>query len=71
MIKRSIEISRNPAHVCLKSDQIILKHGDTVLGTIPSEDLGILVVDHPQTTFSASALARIAEQGGAVVLCDR
>jgi CRISPR/Cas system-associated endonuclease Cas1 len=71
MIKRSIEISRNPAHICLKSDQIILKHGDTVLGTIPSEDLGILVVDHPQTTFSASALARIAEQGGAVVLCDR
>jgi CRISPR/Cas system-associated endonuclease Cas1 len=71
MIKRSIEISQTPAHVCIKNDQILLKHGDAVVGAIPAEDLGILVVDHPQTTFSAAALARIAEQGGVVVLCDR
>lgn len=71
MIKRTVEISREAAHVSLKHDQIVLRRGDVVVATIPSEDLGILVVDHPQTTFSAAALARIAEQGGVVVLCDR
>lgn len=71
MIKRTVEISREAAHVSLRHDQIVLRRGDIVVATIPSEDLGILVVDHPQTTFSAAALARIAEQGGVVVLCDR
>lgn len=71
MIKRTVEISREAAHVSLKHDQIVLRRGDAVVATIPSEDLGILVVDHPQTTFSAAALARISAQGGVVVLCDR
>jgi len=71
MIKRTVEISREAAHVSLKHDQIVLRRGDAIVATIPSEDLGILVVDHPQTTFSAAALARISEQGGVVVLCDR
>ncbi len=71
MIKRTIEISSEPAHVALRNDQIQLSRGKDIVGTIPCEDLGILVVDHPQTTFSACALARIAELGGVVVLCDR
>ena len=71
VIKRTVEISQEPAHVSLRNDQILLRRGDVVVASIPSEDLGILVVDHPQTTFSVAALARISEQGGVVVLCDR
>ena len=71
MIKRTVEISAQPAHVSIRNSQIQLHRDKTLVGSIPVEDLGILVVDHPQTTFSAAALARIAEKGGAVVFCDR
>ncbi|MBL9122084.1 MAG: type II CRISPR-associated endonuclease Cas1 [Planctomycetaceae bacterium] len=71
MIKRTVEISREPAHLALRNEQLVLQRAGEVIGQIPCEDLGVVVVDHPQTTYSHAALAKLAECGAAVVLCGR
>lgn len=74
MIKRTIEISQHPTHLALRRRQLCLRrHGDNgsapLIGTIPCEDIGLVLVDHPQTTYSHAALAALAEAGAAVLIC--
>lgn len=73
MIKRTIEISNEPVHLAVKLDQLkLLRHEASVaepLASIPCEDIGLLVVDHPGVTYSHAALARVIGFGGAVVVC--
>lgn len=71
MIKRTLEISREPAHLAVRNEQLLLKRDGEVVGQAPCEDLGVVVVDHPQTTYTHQALAKLAESGAAVVLCGR
>ena len=71
MIKRTLEISREPAYLCVRFDQLVLKHDGRIAGSIPCEDLGVVVVDHPQTTYTHSALSQLADAGAVVVLCGR
>src|SRR5262245_50705503 len=71
MIKRTIEISREPAHLALRHEQLQLRRGDEVVATFPCEDLGVVVVDHPQTTYTHAALAKLMEQDAVVVICGR
>jgi CRISPR-associated protein Cas1 len=69
LIKRTLEISREPAHLAVRNQQLVLKRDGQVVGTIPCEDIGLVMVDHPQTTYTHSALAQLAESDAAVVLC--
>lgn len=71
MIKRTIEISRDAAHLTVKQRQfLIVRDGETV-GRIPCEDIGVVVVDHPGTTYTHAALASLAESNAALVICGR
>ncbi len=69
MIKRTLEISREPAHLAVRNQQLILKRDGQVVGSVPCEDIGLVMVDHPQTTYTHSALAQLAASDAAVVLC--
>ena len=71
VIKRTIEISREPAHLSVRNAQLVLQRDGEVVGQAPCEDLGVVVVDHPQSTYSHHALVTLAEAGAAVVLCGR
>ena len=76
MIKRTIEISARPAHVAVKLDQLRLEGRDgdddgVDVPSIPCEDIGVLLVDHPSTTYTHAALTRLLHHGAAVVLCGR
>lgn len=71
MIKRTIEISREPAHLSVQHRQLVLKRNGNVVGSIPCEDLGMVVVDHPQTTYTHGALSTLLESDAAVVICGR
>lgn len=78
MIKRTLEISREPAHLSVRNGQLVLKSktgpggrdGQTV-GSVPCEDIGVVLVDHPQTTYTHAALATLAASDAAVVICGR
>jgi CRISPR-associated protein Cas1 len=71
MIKRTIEISQEPAYLATKHGQLQIRRGDNLVGSIPCEDIGVVLVDHPQTQYSHSALTQLAEFNAAVVLCGR
>lgn len=71
MIKRTIEISRQPAHLSIRHAQLTLQRDGQTIGQIPCEDIGTVVVDHPQVTYTQSALASLAESGATVVICGR
>lgn len=71
MIKRTIEVSREPAHLCVRLNQLTLKRGEQTVGSIPCEDIGVVVVDHPQTTYTHAALASLAQADATLVVCGR
>jgi CRISPR-associated protein Cas1 len=71
VIKRTIEISAEPAFLSVKNDQLLVNRGEAVAGSIPCEDIGMVVVDHPQAGYSHGALSRLAEFGAVVVICGR
>jgi CRISP-associated protein Cas1 len=71
VIKRTLEISREPAHLSVRDDQLVLKRDGQTIGQVPCEDIGVVLVDHPQTTYTHGALAKLAESDAAVVICGR
>lgn len=71
MIKRTLEISREPAHLSVRHEQLVLKRDGETVGQVPCEDIGVVLVDHPQTTYTHGALAKLAESDAAVVICGR
>jgi CRISPR-associated protein Cas1 len=71
VIKRTIEISREPAHLCVRLNQLTLRRGEQTIGSIPCEDIGAVVVDHPQATYTHAALATLAQADATLVVCGR
>jgi CRISPR-associated protein Cas1 len=71
VIKRTLEISREPAHLSVRDEQLILKRDGETVGQVPCEDIGVVLVDHPQTTYTHGALAKLAESDAVVVICGR
>ncbi|MFI4859346.1 MAG: type II CRISPR-associated endonuclease Cas1 [Phycisphaerales bacterium JB063] len=74
MIKRTIEISRRPAHLSAKLGQLIVQPFDAPKDeatSIPAEDIGIVVVDHAQVIYSHGALQTLLDNGACVVICGR
>lgn len=74
MIKHTIEISQNPAQLSVKLDQLQIRQkaedGEKT-ASVACEDVGMLILDHPQVTCSHAALSRLTEAGAVVVLCGR
>lgn len=74
MIKRTVEISRKPAHLSVHLNQLVVQPHDEPQGasrSIPCEDIGFLVVDHGRATYSHHALASLVEHDAVVVICGR
>ncbi len=71
MIKRTVEISREAAHLSVRYNQLVLKRDGNVVGQIPCEDIGVVLVDNPGTTYTHAALTHLADSGATVVLCGR
>jgi CRISPR-associated protein Cas1 len=71
LIKRTIEISQQPAHVTVQHSQLVLKREGAVVGQAPCEDVGVVLVDHPQVTYSHAALVALAESDAVLVVCGR
>lgn len=69
MLKRTIEVSKEPAHLAVRLDQLVLERRGQPIGSAPCEDIGVLVVDHPGATYTHHALTRLAELDATVVLC--
>ncbi len=83
MIRRAVEISRVPCSLVTRDEQLLILRRDggppkplpanppNLAGSIPCEDLGIVIVDERDTTYSHGVLTKLAEHGAALVVCGR
>jgi len=69
VIKRTLEISQLPAHLSVRDRQLLIRRGEEVVGQVPIEDLGVVMVDHPGVTYTHAVLADLAASGAVVVIC--
>ncbi len=70
MLKRTLFFS-NPYHLSLKDRQLTI-HSPELTGTrtVPIEDVGFIVFDHPQISFTMKLVEELNENNVAVVFCD-
>jgi CRISP-associated protein Cas1 len=82
VIKRTVEVSSLPMHLAVRDRQLLLlKKTDppnalpalppNLAASIPCEDIGIVVVDHRECSYSHHALAELVDAGATVVICGR
>lgn len=69
MIKRIVEIS-NPARLSLKNQQMMVDREGFDLAAVPIEDIGVLILDHPQITHTQGLLAACSENNVALLVCS-
>jgi CRISP-associated protein Cas1 len=70
MMKKTLSFSK-PYHLSAKLQQMVIApKNDEPPFTRPVEDLGFVIFDHPQITFTQGLLQLLAEHNVAVVVCD-
>ena len=69
MIKRTIEISSGATYLSVKNEQLVIRRDREVVGTVPCEDIGILIVDHPAVTYTHGLLTSLARVGAVLIAC--
>jgi len=69
MRNRILEIAEHPARLRAERRQLIIDTGG-VLARVPFEDLAVLVVAHPQVSYTQAVLNELIAAGGAFLTCD-
>ena len=71
MIKRTIEISGKGNHLAIDQASLTIRRDGEEVGRVPLEDLGVLVLDCPTTTYTHSVLTEALAAGAVVIPCGR
>jgi CRISPR-associated protein Cas1 len=71
MVKRTLHFG-NPAHLSFQNAQLLieLKDEQRTTRTIPIEDIGVVILEHPQITLSMKVLDALIKANVAIVSCD-
>ena len=70
MTDRVLDISDQPAALSVRHEQLVIRRGDEQ-ATVPLAELAVVVVSHPQVSYTHAVLAGLAEQGAPLIVCDR
>lgn len=70
MTKRIVEISSEGCYVHLKLSQLVLERKGEEIGTIPIEDLSVLILDNPQILITQACLRKLLNHNVMVISCD-
>lgn len=68
MLKRTL-LLENKAAVTVKNLQLCIKT-DVKESTVPIEDIGFLIIDHPEIYLSITAMNLLIENNTAVIICN-
>lgn len=71
MVKRTLHFS-NPAHLSMRNQQMVveLRDENRTTKTLPIEDLGVVILEHPHITLSSSLLEELMNAQVAVITCN-
>ncbi|MCE5268629.1 MAG: type II CRISPR-associated endonuclease Cas1 [Planctomycetaceae bacterium] len=70
MINRILDFSEAPARLRVRVAQLVVLREDRPEVSVPLADLAVVVVAHPQVTYTQAVLSGLAEAGGVFVACD-
>ena len=70
MLKRVLFFT-NPYHLTLRNEQVILQERGTTDApkSVPIEDLGVVILEHPQSTITLPLLSALSAHNVAVIFC--
>jgi CRISPR-associated protein Cas1 len=66
---RILEIAESPARLRVERHQLVIESGE-LSSRVPLEDVAVLVVAHPQVSYTQAVLNELLAQGGAFLTCD-
>ncbi len=77
MIKRTLYFG-NPAYLSLSSRQLVIRKSESQkegaqgenICTRAIEDIGVIVIDHPQITLTSALIAALLDNNEALITCD-
>lgn len=71
MLKRTLHFS-NPAHLSMRNRQLIIerKENEPSTTSIPIEDIGLVILEHPHITITMAALQELTDEKAAVITCN-
>lgn len=70
MLKRTLFFS-NPYHLSLQNKQLVIDSSDSLAhNTVPVEDVGFVIFDHPQISFTMKLVEQLNAFNVGVVFCD-
>jgi CRISPR-associated protein Cas1 len=70
MIKRTLYFG-NAAYLKTRNEQIVIQLAESgEEKSVPVEDTGVMILDHPQITISQALLSKLVEKNVAVISCD-
>lgn len=70
MRNRILEIAESPAKLRVERRQLVIEV-DPESARVPLEEIAVLVVAHPQVSYTQAVLSELAAQGATFVTCDR
>jgi CRISPR-associated protein Cas1 len=70
MRNRILEISQQPARLRVEHRQLVIQPPEGNSRSVPLEDIAVLVVAHPQVSYTQAVLSNLIESGGAFITCD-
>lgn len=69
MNKRTLYFGK-PARLSLRLEQLVIRLEDGAEQTVPVEDTGLVILDHPQITVTLAVLQALAEHNIALIPCS-
>jgi len=70
MTDRILDLSESAARLSVRDGLLVVAREGQDPATIPLADVGVLVVSHPQVSYTHAVLAGLVAHGGAFVTCD-
>ena len=68
---RILEFSQCPARLRVRHHQLVIDRSDEPAICVPLADVAVIVVAHPEVTYSQAVLTQILSHGGMFVVCDK
>jgi len=69
MIKRVLDVS-SKSYIHTQNEQLLIEQNSVVVGKIPIEDIGVLLLDHPAIIMSQAAIIKCQKKNVVVIFCD-
>jgi CRISPR-associated protein Cas1 len=69
MIKRTLYFS-NPARLSTRTEQLVVKREHEEEISVPIEDIGLVILDHVQLSYTQALISKLLENNCAVIFCN-